>query len=171
MLAPTGVLYATFFALEPGRSWLKPHPRNKWGRQFETYPHQDPYHYPLPLLQDLAKQAGFRLDVIEDFGHPTQTMGRFRRPKTSALVPLTFLSPWWPPSETNKSLLFMLLESILKPFQACLTFPCCFRTFLMNDNYGSVLLFNDFLGSLRQECQSFRLQTSAAGQALALVFQ
>ena len=32
--------------VEPGRPWLKPHPRNKWGRQFETYPHQDPYHYP-----------------------------------------------------------------------------------------------------------------------------
>ena len=81
VLAPTGVLYATFFALEPGRPWLKPHPRNKWGRQFETFPHQDPYHYPLPLLQDLSRQAGFRLDVVDDFGHPTQTMGRFRRPR------------------------------------------------------------------------------------------
>ena len=79
VLGPTGVLYATFFALDPGRLWLKPHPRNKWGRQFETYPHQDPYHYPLSLLQDLARQAGYRLDVVDDFGHPTQTMGRFRR--------------------------------------------------------------------------------------------
>ena len=67
--------HATFFSLEPGRPWLKPHPRNKWGREFETYPHQDPYHYPLPLLQDLARQAGLRLDLIDDFGHPTQTMG------------------------------------------------------------------------------------------------
>ena len=32
-------------------------------------------------LQDLARQAGFRLDVVDDFGHPTQTMGRFRRPR------------------------------------------------------------------------------------------
>ena len=81
VLAPSGVFYATFFALEPGHSWLMPHSRNKWGRLFETYPHQDPYHYPLPLLQKLARQAGFRLDVLDDFGHPTQTMGRFRRLK------------------------------------------------------------------------------------------
>ena len=79
VLAPSGVLYATFFALDPGRPWLKPHPRNKWGRQFETYPHQDPYHYHVALLQDLARRAGFRLDVVNDFGHPTQTMGRFSR--------------------------------------------------------------------------------------------
>lgn len=81
VLAPSGVFYATFFTLESGRSWLNPHPRSKWGRQFETYPHQDPYHYPLSLLQDLGRQAGFRMDVIHDFGHPTQTMGRFRRPR------------------------------------------------------------------------------------------
>ena len=81
VLAPSGVLYATFFAVKSGRSWLKPHPRNKWGRQFETYHHQDPYHYPLSLLQNLARHAGFRLDVLNDFGHPTQTMGRFRRPR------------------------------------------------------------------------------------------
>ena len=79
VLAPSGVLYATFFTLDPGCSWLKPHPRKKWGREFETYPNQDPYHYAYPLLRDLARQAGFRLDVIDDFGHPTQTMGRFRR--------------------------------------------------------------------------------------------
>ena len=79
VLDQSGVFYATFFALDPGRHWLKPHPRNKWGRQFDTYHHQDPYHYPLPLLQDLARQAGFYLDVLDDFGHPTQTMGRFRR--------------------------------------------------------------------------------------------
>tara|TARA_B100000674_G_scaffold494069_1_gene517808 strand:- start:344 stop:1042 length:699 start_codon:yes stop_codon:yes gene_type:complete len=85
VLAPSGVFYATFFALEPGRSWLRPHPRNKWGRDFETYPHQDPYHYPYALLKDLARQAGFRLDLIKDFGHPTQTMGRFRRPMKQRL--------------------------------------------------------------------------------------
>ena len=79
VLAPRGVLYATFFALEPRRRWLMAHPRNKWGRTFSTYPHQDPYHYPLELLQSVALQAGFRLDLMSDFGHPTQTMGRFRR--------------------------------------------------------------------------------------------
>ena len=81
VLAPSGVFYATFFALEAGRPWLKPHPRNKWGLRFETYPHQDPYHYSVPLLKDLARQAGFRLDLVDDFGHPTQTMARFRRPR------------------------------------------------------------------------------------------
>ena len=81
VLAPSGALYATFFALDQGRLWLNPHPRNKWGREFDTYPDQDPYHYPLPLLRDLARQAGFHLDLINDFGHPTQTMARFRRPR------------------------------------------------------------------------------------------
>ena len=81
ILEPSGVLYATFFALEQGRPWLMSHPRNKWGREFETYPNQDPYHYPITLLQDLASQAGFHLDVVDDYGHPTQTMGRFRRPR------------------------------------------------------------------------------------------
>ena len=79
VLTPSGVLYATFFSVEPDWPWLKPHPRNKWGRHFETYPHQDPYHYPLPILKDIARRAGFYLDVMDDFGHPTQTMGRFRR--------------------------------------------------------------------------------------------
>ena len=79
VLAPSGVLYATFFALKPGYSWLQPHPRNKWGRQFETYAYKDPYHYPLPVLQDLARHAGFCMDLIDDFGHPTQAMARFRR--------------------------------------------------------------------------------------------
>ena len=79
VLAPSGVLYATFFALEPDRPWLQPHPRNKWGREFETYSYQDPYHYSVSMLQNLARQAGFRLDLMDDFGHPTQTMGRFRR--------------------------------------------------------------------------------------------
>ena len=85
VLAPNGVFYATFFALEEGYSWLNPHPRNKWGRQFDTYPHQDPYHYSFSLMKDLARQAGFRMDLLDDFGHPTQTMGRFRRPRRQRL--------------------------------------------------------------------------------------
>ena len=94
VLAPSGVLYATFFALEPGRQWLQPHPRNKWGREFETYPHQDPYHYPIPMLQNLARQAGFRLDLMDDFGHPTQTMGRFRGQGGSAGSLICVLVLW-----------------------------------------------------------------------------
>ena len=85
VLEPSGVFYATFFALEPGRAWLESHPRNKWGNQFETFPLKDPYHYSLSLMQDLARQAGFHLDVVNDFGHPTQTMGRFRRRRRQRL--------------------------------------------------------------------------------------
>ena len=55
VLAPSGVLYATFFAVGPWVApWLKPHPRNKWGREFETYPHQDP----LPLSSSLDAGSG-----------------------------------------------------------------------------------------------------------------
>ena len=79
VLAPHGVLYATFFLLDSDRPWLMAHPRNKWGRQFETFPDQDPYHYPFRLLRDLARHAGFHLELIDDFGHPTQSMGCFRR--------------------------------------------------------------------------------------------
>ena len=46
----------------------------------ETFPHQDPYRYPIPLLREIAFQAGFRLDIVDDYGHPTQTMGRFVSP-------------------------------------------------------------------------------------------
>tara|TARA_B100000674_G_C37928766_1_gene956879 strand:+ start:305 stop:1003 length:699 start_codon:yes stop_codon:yes gene_type:complete len=78
VLEPSGVFYATFFTLENGGSWLNPHPRNKWGRQFDTYPHQDPYHYSVSLIKSIAKEAGFRLDMAKDYEHPTQVMGRFR---------------------------------------------------------------------------------------------
>ena len=76
--------------LEPGRPWLMPQPRNKWGREFDTYSHQDPYHYPLPLLKDLAWQAGFRLDLVDDYGHPTQTMGRFPVECSAGSVDMSF---------------------------------------------------------------------------------
>ena len=61
VLAPTGVLYATFFTLEQARPWLMPHPRNKWGREFETFPHQDPYHYPSPCCKIWRVRPGFAL--------------------------------------------------------------------------------------------------------------
>ena len=48
VLSPTGSFYATFFALEPARNWLKPHPRNKWGREFETFPIRIPTTTPFP---------------------------------------------------------------------------------------------------------------------------
>ena len=78
VLAPRGVYYSTFFLLDKGRSWLAPNHRNKWGREFVSYPHQDPYHYSQSLLAAVAKEAGFRMDLVRDFGHPTQTMARFR---------------------------------------------------------------------------------------------
>ena len=77
VLAPL-VCFTTFFALKPGYSWLQPHPPRSGG-VVETCSYKDPYHYPLPVLQDLARHAGFCMDLIDDFGHPTQAMARFRR--------------------------------------------------------------------------------------------
>ena len=86
MLAPSGVLYATFFALEPGRSWLKPHPRNKWGRSLKPIPIKIPTTTPFPLLQDLARQAGFRLDVDRRFRPSHPDHGAIPPAKAAALV-------------------------------------------------------------------------------------
>jgi ubiquinone/menaquinone biosynthesis C-methylase UbiE len=79
VLQPRGVFYATFFALDQLQSWLAPQRRDKWGHTFDTFAHQDPYHYPPSLLKALARDVGFRMDLVADFGHPTQTMARFRR--------------------------------------------------------------------------------------------
>ena len=79
VLAPRGVYYSTFFLIDPAADWLQPQPRNKWGREFDSHADQDPYHYSLALIQAVAREAGFRVDVVRDFGHPTQTMARFRR--------------------------------------------------------------------------------------------
>jgi SAM-dependent methyltransferase len=79
VLQPRGVFYATFFALDQSQSWLVPQRRDKWGHTFDTFAHQDPYHYPPSLLKALARDVGFRMDLVADFGHPTQTMARFRR--------------------------------------------------------------------------------------------
>ncbi|MCP9775632.1 bifunctional 2-polyprenyl-6-hydroxyphenol methylase/3-demethylubiquinol 3-O-methyltransferase UbiG [Cyanobium sp. WAJ14-Wanaka] len=78
VLVPGGVYYSTFFSLEAGANWLQPLGRNKWGQAFDTFPHQDPYHYPPALLAAVASQAGYRMSLMPDFGHPTQTMARFR---------------------------------------------------------------------------------------------
>ena len=73
------MLYANFFVLPPSQRWLEPQPRNKWGKAFFTYANQDPYHYSLEMLKAVAHQAGFKLDLLSGFGHPTQVMGRFRQ--------------------------------------------------------------------------------------------
>lgn len=78
LLRSNGVYYSTFFALDRGSAWLEPHPRNKWGNDFHTFPNQDPYHYPISLLSALAREADFSLDIAPDYGHPTQTMACFR---------------------------------------------------------------------------------------------
>jgi SAM-dependent methyltransferase len=79
VLQPRGVVYATFFSLDQPQSWLAPQRRDKWGHTFDTFAHQDPYHYPPSLLKALARDVGYRMDLVADFGHPTQTMARFRR--------------------------------------------------------------------------------------------
>ena len=79
VLAPGGVIYSTFFAVDPGCSWLEAQPRCKWGNHFQTFPHQDPYHYESSVLAGLVTPLGFKMDLMPDYGHPTQTMARFRR--------------------------------------------------------------------------------------------
>ena len=78
LMRNNGVYYSTFFALDEGRSWLEPYPRNKWGNDFHTFPNQDPYHYQISLINMLAREADFSLDIAPDYGHPTQTMACFR---------------------------------------------------------------------------------------------
>ena len=77
-LSPAGVYYSTYFRIDDGHTWLKPHPRRKWGRTFDTYPNQDPYHYSEALLEAVARSAGFDMETASEFGHPTQTMACFR---------------------------------------------------------------------------------------------
>lgn len=78
-LRPGGVYYSTFFAIPEDHDWRQPFPRDKWGRQFATRPDHDPFHYGVPMMEELARAAGYALAIDPDFGHPTQTMGVFRR--------------------------------------------------------------------------------------------
>lgn len=78
-LRPDGVYYSTFFAIPEDHDWRQPFPRDKWGRQFATRPDHDPFHYGVPMMEELARAAGYALTIDPDFGHPTQTMGVFRR--------------------------------------------------------------------------------------------
>ena len=78
-LRPDGVYYSTFFSLPIGHDWSQPCPREKWGRHFTTHPDHDPFHYGVPMMEELARAAGYSLEIDPGFGHPTQTMGAFRR--------------------------------------------------------------------------------------------
>jgi cyclopropane fatty-acyl-phospholipid synthase-like methyltransferase len=71
-----GVYYSTFFSTNDC-NWLETIERTKWGKSVLTYPNKDPYHYPSRLLNELAVEAGFKMTIEPDFGHPTQTMARF----------------------------------------------------------------------------------------------
>ena len=99
VLAPSGVFYATFFALEPGRSWLRPHPRNKWGRDFEILSPSGPL--PLPtyaLLKDLARQAGVSSGSDQRFWTPHPDHGPIPSAHEAALVLLICGSDYLPHS-------------------------------------------------------------------------
>ena len=79
VLAPSGVLYATFFSLSRMLG-LNPTRATNGDVNLRLIPIKTLITIQL-LRQDLAMRAGFRMDVVDDFGHPTQTMGRFRRPR------------------------------------------------------------------------------------------
>lgn len=78
VLVPGGYYYSTFFDVLPGQQWVEPIERNKWGHSFYTNPNKDPYHYSSSLLQSIAKQLGFKMKLINEFGHPTQTMASLK---------------------------------------------------------------------------------------------
>lgn len=75
-LKRSGVYYSTFFKVD-ARDWVKPCSRHKWERDFRSFPNKDPYHYSEGLLSSVAKIAGFEMSLVDNFGHPTQTMACF----------------------------------------------------------------------------------------------
>lgn len=81
VLAPHGVLYATFFENERGPHDLEP---LRWGTGADgqvvtTYPDRDPYHYDIETFEWLSRRTGLRLDRVGDWGHPLgQRMLAFR---------------------------------------------------------------------------------------------
>ncbi len=77
VLSPKGIYFSTFFNLESKSSWLDRCVRNKWGHDTITYPSKDPYHYHFQLLKKIAREAGFTMRIVPDYGHPTQTMASF----------------------------------------------------------------------------------------------
>ena len=82
-LSPSGVYYSSFFVVPADSSWLDVQARSKWGNEFSTYSFQDPYHYHRSLLESVAREAGYRMDLVANYGHPTQTMARFWRKRNS----------------------------------------------------------------------------------------
>jgi len=79
VLRPDGVYYSTFFTIPEEHDGRRPFPRDKWGKRFATHPDRDPFHYAVSTMESLASEMGYALAIAHDFGHPTQTMGVFRR--------------------------------------------------------------------------------------------
>ncbi len=77
VIATNGVYYSTFFMANDDE-WLNPISRKKWGREFDTFPNKDPYHYSLNTLDCLADIAGYNMSLVDDFYHPIQTMACFK---------------------------------------------------------------------------------------------
>jgi len=73
-----GVYYSTFFLVPDGADWNEPIPRTQREKQFCSNPAADPYHYTEAMIADLARRAGFTLEVDAAYGHQVQTMGVFR---------------------------------------------------------------------------------------------
>ena len=82
VLSPGASYYSTFFQIPTDFSWLEPYPRNKWGHDFFTYSYKDPYHYSFELIRSIANKSGFKISILKNYGHPTQTMIRFKSIKS-----------------------------------------------------------------------------------------
>ena len=79
VLAAGGAYHSTAFMLGADQAWSEPATwRRSPGRTVTTYPHRDPYHYTSDQIDWLADQAGFAVEPIFGYAHPTQTMLRFQ---------------------------------------------------------------------------------------------
>jgi SAM-dependent methyltransferase len=87
-ILPAGAAYhTTFFAISEGADWSEPADRDKWGRDFQTFPTKDPYHYKPSMLANLANQIGYDFAIEQQYGHPTQTMAIFTKRGSSRTMP------------------------------------------------------------------------------------
>jgi hypothetical protein len=78
VLATFGLYYSTFFLVDRAQDWQQPVLRNKWGRDFYTFPGRDPFHYSMSQIETMAKMADFEMTIDDDYPHPTQTMAIFK---------------------------------------------------------------------------------------------
>jgi len=72
--------YSTFFCLGKDKDLRKSQEWVQFENQIiKTYPACDPYHYSEGDLKWVAASCGFDFEIIEDYGHPIQTMGKFTK--------------------------------------------------------------------------------------------